>query len=357
VLWVGSADGMERALVERAGIPYQGVRTGKVRGVNPLRAAASIGKMAMGVGESQLVLRRFNPDVCLVTGGYVSAPVVMAARLQRTPVMIYLPDMTPGWSIQRMSRFAARVAVSFPDAASFFGGEAPAGKAVVTGYPVRQELVDAAKDRNASRRELAQALERPLAGGGEPPLVLIWGGSQGSRSINRATWSALNELLPAAHILHVVGTRDWPLYEAFAAERPLPPELAARYHPVAYLHDEMPLALAAADLTVARAGASSLGEFPAAHLPSILVPLPMAGVNQQRNAEQLARHGAAVIIDDEKLGAELGPTLLGLVQDDERRAAMAAAAADLAQPDAALNIASALIELYHLNISGRSASH
>jgi UDP-N-acetylglucosamine--N-acetylmuramyl-(pentapeptide) pyrophosphoryl-undecaprenol N-acetylglucosamine transferase len=184
-----------------------------------------------------------------------------------------------------------------------------------------------------------------LAGAGEPPLVLIWGGSQGSRSINQATWAALNEILPAAHILHVVGTRDWPLYEVFAAEHSLPPALAGRYHPVAYLHDEMPLALAAADLTVARAGASSLGEFPVAGLPSILVPLPMAGVNQQRNAEQLARHGAAVIIDDEKLAAELGPTLVGLVQDDERRAAMAAAAADLAQPEAALNIASALLEL------------
>jgi UDP-N-acetylglucosamine--N-acetylmuramyl-(pentapeptide) pyrophosphoryl-undecaprenol N-acetylglucosamine transferase len=129
-------------------------------------------------------------------------------------------------------------------------------------------------------------------------LVLIWGGSQGSRSINQATWAALNEILPAAHILHVVGTRDWPLYEVFAAEHSLPPALAGRYHPVAYLHDEMPLALAAADLTVARAGASSLGEFPVAGLPSILVPLPMAGVNQHRNAEQLARLGAAVIIDD-----------------------------------------------------------
>ncbi len=345
MLWVGSVDGMERALVERAGIPYQGVRTGKIRGVNPLRAAVSVSKMTMGVGESQLVFRRFNPDVCLVTGGYVCAPVVMAARLQRTPVMIYLPDMTPGWSIQRMSRFAARVAVTFPEAAPFFGGEAPAGKAVVTGYPVRQELVDAAQDRNTSRRELAEALERPLAGPDEPPLVLIWGGSQGSRSINQATWAALDDMLPAAHILHVVGTRDWLLYEAFAAEHPLPQALAGRYHPVAYLHDEMALALAAADLTVARAGASSLGEFPVAHLPSILVPLPLAGVNQQRNAEQLARHGAAVIIDDEKLGIELRPTLLELVQDEGRRSIMAAAAADLAQPEAALNIASALLEL------------
>jgi len=336
---------MERALVERAGIAYHGIHTGKIRGVNPVRMAGSAGKMLMGVRESRSVLNEFKPDVILVTGGYVCAPVVLAARLRGVPSMIYLPDMTPGWSIQRMSRFANRVAVTFPEAASYFGGEAPAGKAVVTGYPVREELVEAARDRMASRRKLAAALGRPLAGPEEPPLVLVWGGSQGSRSINKATWASLSAILPEAHIVHVVGVRDWSLYEEFAKESPLPPELAQRYHPVDYLHDAMPLALAAADLTVARAGASSMGEFPVAHLPSILVPLPMTGVNQQRNAEQLARHGAAVIIDDEKLNEDLSTTLLDLLQDSERRMTMQTAAAELAQPEAALNIATALLDL------------
>ena len=120
---------------------------------------------------------------------------------------------------------------------------------------------------------------------------------------------------------------------------------ADRYHPVAYLHEAMPLALAAADITVARAGASSLGEFPVAHLPSILVPLPYAGVNQRANADLLAGHGAAIVIEDEELGEQLTPQLLALLEDDHRRAQMEDAAAALARPDAALQIAQALVEL------------
>ena len=129
-----------------------------------------------------------------------------------------------------------------------------------------------------------------------------------------------------------MGLRDWPLYEEVAAATPLPDELAARYHPVSYLHEEMTLALAAADLTVARAGASTLGEFPVAALPSILVPLPIAGVNQQGNARQLADAGAAIVIDDEALEAELLPTLQALLADPQETRRMAEAAASAGQP-------------------------
>ena len=345
MLWVGSIDGMEQELVERAGIEYAGIHTGKIRGANPMHALRSGGKMVAGVQESLTIIDRFAPQVCLVTGGYVCAPVVLACRLRHVPVVIYLPDMTPGWSIKRMSRFAERVAVSFPAAATHFGGEAPEGKGVVTGYPVRQELIEAAESRSESRRKLATALDTPLGETGELPLILVWGGSQGSRSINRTTWAALPELLPDAEVLHVVGLRDWPLYEEFAAAAPLPDELAARYHPVPYLHEEMMLALAAADLTVARAGASTLGEFPVAGLPSVLVPLPIAGVNQQGNAEQLADAGAAIVIDDEALEAELLPTLQALLADPQETRRMAEAATALANPDAAADIASLVIKV------------
>jgi UDP-N-acetylglucosamine--N-acetylmuramyl-(pentapeptide) pyrophosphoryl-undecaprenol N-acetylglucosamine transferase len=345
LLWLGSVDGMEQELVTRAGIAYAGIHTGKIRGANPVRALRSGGKMVVGVRESLAIIDRFAPNVCLVTGGYVCAPVVLACRLRHVPVVIYLPDMTPGWSIKRMSRFAERVAVSFPAAAEHFGGEAPDGKGVVTGYPVRQELVDAAQDRQASRHQLAAALNRPLDAAGETPLILIWGGSQGSRNINQVTWAALPDLLPQAHVLHAVGVRDWPLYEAFAQASPLPVKVADRYHPVPYLHEEMTLALAAADLTVARAGASTLGEFPVAGLPSVLVPLPIAGVNQQSNAQQLVAAGAAVVIDDEALGEDLLPTLQALLADAEGLQSMRAAARALAKPEAAATIGSVLADV------------
>jgi UDP-N-acetylglucosamine--N-acetylmuramyl-(pentapeptide) pyrophosphoryl-undecaprenol N-acetylglucosamine transferase len=343
---------MEQALVERAGIPFRGIDTGQVRGINPVTALRNASKMVVGVQQSMRITREFQPDVCFVTGGYVCAPVVVACRLLHVPVLIYLPDIVPGWAIRWLSRLAQRVAVSFPAAARYFGGEAPQGKAVVTGYPVRAELLaltgqgqlaaaEHRQKRACSRRQLAERLQRPLdrsAVEGQPlPLVLVWGGSQGARSINQATWGALRQILPQTHLLHVIGERDWPLWQQQAA---LPPALAEHYHPLAYLHEEMPLALAAADLTVARAGASSLGEFPIARLPAILVPL--LGVNQEANAEELTRHGAAVMIADERLAQQLAPTLLELLQDADRRQRMEQALAQLARPEAALRIAQEL---------------
>jgi UDP-N-acetylglucosamine--N-acetylmuramyl-(pentapeptide) pyrophosphoryl-undecaprenol N-acetylglucosamine transferase len=341
---------MEQALVERASIPFRGIDTGQLRGINPLKALANAAKMVNGFRQSLAILQEFRPDVCLVTGGYVCVPVVMACRLRRVPVLIYLPDMAPGAAILWLSRFAQRVAVSFPEAARYFGGLAPQGKAVVTGYPVRRELVEAAADRAAARRQLAQTIDRPAMDGSDGlPLVLVWGGSLGSRSINLATWAALADLLPHAHVLHVVGTRDWTLAKeqmhTLRANGVLNGGAARRYHPVDYLHESMSLALAAADLTVARAGASTLGEFPVAGLPAILVPLVLSGVNQQRNAEQLAQHGAAVIVADDQLADDLARTVVELLNQSEKRGAMSQAAASLAQPNAAQNIVNVLMEM------------
>jgi UDP-N-acetylglucosamine--N-acetylmuramyl-(pentapeptide) pyrophosphoryl-undecaprenol N-acetylglucosamine transferase len=138
-----------------------------------------------------------------------------------------------------------------------------------------------------------------------------------------------------------MGVRDWPLYQ----ERSLavPAELADRYHPVAYLHDEMALALAAADITVSRAGASVLGEYPVARLPSILVPL--AGVNQGDNAVLLANRGAALVVADDALAVDLAPKLLNLLQQPQARKQMEQALEKLATPQAALNIAEEIVRL------------
>jgi UDP-N-acetylglucosamine:LPS N-acetylglucosamine transferase len=347
VLWVGSIGGMEQALVERAGIPYTGVETGQLRGKNPLTALANLWKMVAGFRRSLALLDQYRPQVCLVTGGYVCVPVVLACRRRGIPVMIYLPDMVPGAAIGWLSKLAQRVAVSFPAVAPTFGGLAPQGKAVVTGYPVRADLLAAADDRPAARRRLM--FDLGLVDDPTLPLVLVWGGSQGSRSINQATWGALPALLPHAMVLHVVGERDWnmvpPALERLTAQPGMTPALRTRYHAVDYLHEAMPWALAGADITVARAGASILGEFPVAALPSVLVPLPFAGVGQQRNAEQLAGAGAAVLVDDARLDRDLAPAVAGLLADPSRLQAMGQAATRLATPDAARRIATALLEL------------
>lgn len=344
-LWIGSRGGMEKELVERAGIAFEGISTGQLRVANPVKVVRNLGRMAAGVRQSLAIVERFRPNVCFATGGYVCGPVVMACWLRKVPVLIYLPDMSPGYAIRMLSKLAARVAVSFPEVAQWFGGEAPAGKAVVTGYPVRAEVVDASQDREAARRQLAAAMGMTFddADGAEAPLLLVWGGSSGARVINRSTWAALPELLPLAQVVHVVGVRDWPLYEAWAAENELPEAVRHRYHPVAYLHEEMPLALAAADLSVARAGASTLGEFPVAKLPSILAPLH--SVSQMDNAQAIAGRDGAVIVEDADLAVQLAPTVAALLGNPAQRQAMERALMEMAKPDAALRIAEEIVKL------------
>ena len=293
-------------------------------------ALRSLAQILTGIRQSLQILETFRPQACFATGGYVCAPVAIACRMRRVPILIYLPDMTPGLAVRWLSRIAQRVAVSFPEVADFFGH-----KAVVTGYPVRAEFLAATADKDAARQMLARKLGIENFG---LPLLLVFGGSQGARSINRAIWRAAPALLPACQILHVIGTRDWPLLEQEGPDLSDNP-LADRYHPVAYLHEEMAWALAAADLAVARAGASVLAEFPLARLPSVLAPLPIAGSHQMRNAEKLAQSDGAIIVEDGRLAERLEPIVKALLADEPRRLAMGAAVGALARPQAADNIA------------------
>ncbi len=303
-----------------------------MRGRAVWTAAANLARMVRGTQQCRRIIREFRPDVVFMTGGYVAAPVAWAAATSRVPLLIYLPDLTPGRAIALTSRFARKVAVSFPEVARYFPG-----KAVVTGYPVRPELL--AAEKPAARQALG--LHPDL------PVLLVFGGSRGARSINRAVTAALPALLPHCQIVHVSGQLDWPEVEhaTQGLAGTLLPGLFARYHPYPYLHEEMVQALAAADLVVARAGASVLGEFPARGLPSILVPYPYAGQHQDANAAYLADHGAAIVIVDSDLSARLAPTILELLDAPGELQGMSQAAARLAQPEAAYNIAHVLAEL------------
>ncbi len=330
VLYVGSEDGVEVELAARAGLPYRAIATGQLRGRAPWTAARNLLRMAHGVRQSAAILREFRPQVCFVTGGYVCSPVVWAAYRMGTPILIYLPDLTPGLAIRVLSRLADRVAVSFPEVASWFPG-----KAVVTGYPVRQELHTAATNRDAARAHF----------GLDPatPTLLVFGGSRGAHSINQALLAALPALIAHTQVIHISGALDWPL--AAAGATALPADRRGRYHAFAYLHDDMALALAAADLVVARAGASTLGEFPLLGLPSILAPYPYAGQHQDANADYLVQRGAALKLRDDELGARLAPLALDLLRDRQRLKGMAQQAAALARPQAAEAIVDELLSL------------
>jgi UDP-N-acetylglucosamine--N-acetylmuramyl-(pentapeptide) pyrophosphoryl-undecaprenol N-acetylglucosamine transferase len=328
VLWVGGKGGIEEGLIAQAGLPFVGLAAGGLRGMGPLVQVRNASRLAGGFWQARGVLARFRPDVVLSTGGYASVAVTLAAWLKRIPVVIYLPDIVPGQAIQTLSRFAARIAVTSEESRRYFDRN----KVVVTGYPVRPEIL------TLSKAEARQALGL----GPEAKVLLVFGGSQGARSINQAVIAGLPSLLSVCEVVHISGRLDaeW----VAEAGRELPEGLRARYHHYDYLHD-MPLALVAADLAVARAGAATLGEFPAAGLPAVLVPYPYSGQHQNPNAEYMARNGAARVLSDAELGEKLVPTLLELLDDApawQALVAMQASARALARPDAAEAIAGQL---------------
>jgi len=206
----------------------------------------------------------------------------------------------------------------------------PEEKVVVTGYPVRPEI------RAARAISRGEALARFDLAPGRPTLF-VFGGSRGARAINRALMGVLPALLDDTQVIHVSGTLTWPEVEANAAT--LPAGQRAYYRPFPYLHGEMGAAFRAADLVVARAGASMLGESPAFGLPAVLVPLTFAWRYQKVNADYLTERGAAIQLTDETLAAALLPTVRGLLFDGDRRSRMATAAAALDRPEAATDLA------------------
>lgn len=325
---MGGTGSAEEELAQRAGVPFVGVPAGGVHGLAPWRAARNLVKLMQGVLAALRLAGRRRPQALFVTGGYASVPVALAAWLKRVPILVYLPDIEPGLAVRFIARLATRVALTTEQSRAFF----PPHKSVVTGYPVRPELT--LWERTAARGALGLEAERPV--------LLVYGGSHGARSINQATVRALTTLLEETQVVHVTGHLDWP-WVAEQAGR-LPAALRAAYHPFEYLH-EMGAALAAADLAVSRAGASVLGELPAVGLPAVLVPYPHAWRYQRVNAEWLVSRGVAVLLTDERLEQELTPTVLGLLRDPERLTAMRRRMQALARPDAAQGLAAQLRSL------------
>jgi UDP-N-acetylglucosamine--N-acetylmuramyl-(pentapeptide) pyrophosphoryl-undecaprenol N-acetylglucosamine transferase len=324
ICYVGNASGIEAKLASRAGLPFLGITTASFYGAPPWALPARLVRLARGTAQCLSLISRFAPQAVLATGGYVCAAPVLAAWLRRVPSVIYLPDLAPGAAIRVLSRFAEVVAVTFPESSDHFAR----GKAVVTGYPVRQELFET--DKTLSRRALDLDTSETT--------LLVLGGSQGAHSINAAISAILEDLLELCQMVHICGERD--AHWLFSLRDDLPAALAARYKVFPYLHEDMIYALGAADLAVARAGAATTGEFPALGLPSVLVPYPYAGRHQDLNADYMARNQAAVKIADKDLATDvLLQVLSQLLSDDARRAQLAEGARSLARPNAAAHIA------------------
>lgn len=325
LLYYGTERGPERIVAEREGIPFRAIPARPVRGRSPLRVATGLVSLWRGTGVAERWLAADRPAALFATGGYAAAPVGRAARRVGIPLLLFLPDVRPGWAVRVMARSAVTVACSVePSLRSL-----PAGRSVVTGYPVRRQFLAATREQGIARFGLDPALRT----------VLIAGGSLGAHQINLAVAGALRALLERAQLIHVCGPDEehWLQRER---ER-LPGWMRARYHLHAYT-EEMAYAMRAADLAVTRAGASTLGELPATGLPAIVIPGAFS--DQHQNAAYLAAEGAAVTLPAARLD-ELEALIVALLDDPGRREAMAAAMQRLARPDAAQRLATLLREV------------
>ncbi|MFQ3659711.1 MAG: UDP-N-acetylglucosamine--N-acetylmuramyl-(pentapeptide) pyrophosphoryl-undecaprenol N-acetylglucosamine transferase [Anaerolineae bacterium] len=318
ITFVGSTDGFERPLIEQSGVQldhYAEVSAGPLNGVGPLRAARSLGQIALGVAQSVRLMRRQRPQAILLTGGWPNVPVALAAWALRVPMLVYLPDIEPGKTIEYLAKLGPRVAVTVEASQRYFRD----GQTVVTGYPLRQQMLTATREAGQAHFKL-DPTRRTL---------LVFGGSRGARSINQALEAILPTLLAeGVQVIHVTGTLDWERSQAATEPHP-------HYHAYPYLHTEMALALAAADVALCRAGASTLGELPHFGLPAVLVPYPHAWRYQRTNADWLAERGAALRLNDEDMAEQLLPTLRRLLQDTVQWEAMRTAARSIAREGAA----------------------
>lgn len=326
MLYIGVRGRVDEAIVPASGIRFRAIDAGQLRVGSPVTFVRNLARLARGIVQSIFLLRGFRADVVFATGGYASVPVGVAARMLRRPLVVYLPDVTPGWAVRLLSRLATRMATTSEAALAYL----PRRKTGVVGYPVRDEFWQT--DRTAARA----ALGLPESA----KVLLVTAGSLGAQAINETVFAALPELLAACEIVHVTGAAG----EARAAERraQLGAEAQRRYHVRGYLA-EMPAAMVAADLVVSRAGASVLGELPAAGAPAVLVPGEYEGWSQTPNAAYLRSQGAAVMLRNSEL-AQLAPAVLALLADDARLAEMREAMRGLARPGAARDLARVVLE-------------
>lgn len=320
---------MEADLVQRTHVPFTAILAAGLHGVGLRALPANVMRMIKGITAARRILKEFRPDVLFYTGGYVAGPMAVAGW--KTPTLLYVPDIEPGLALKYLSKFSSCIALTAEPSRQFFGKR----RQVVTGYPTRPELKG--WDEASGRKALSLKKDQPV--------LLVFGGSKGARSINRAILATLADILEMAQVVHITGQLDW--QEVETARGQLSQKQQERYHIYPYLHEEMGAALASADLVVSRAGASTLGELPLFGLPAILVPYPYAWRYQKVNAGYLVEKGGAILLEDEKMSTQLFSTIQSLFTDPQRLEAMRTNMRSLAVPDAADRIAQLILELGH----------
>lgn len=333
VLWVGTAQGLEAKVARDEGIAFTTVVTGKIRRhANPLRmlGPANVKDMArvpLGVVQARRAISAFEPDVVLTTGGYVAVPAGLAARACKRPLVLHEQTVRLGLANRRLAHSATRIAVSSESSLPLLP-ESVRARAVVTGNPVRPEVLAGHADKAVAALGLA-GFDRRL------PTLYVTGGAQGAQQINDMIGSTLPWLLERANVIHQCGPAHVDALRAGAAG--LPSGIAGRYHLAGFVGPELPDVLALADVVVSRSGAGTLAELTALGKPAVFVPLASSAGNEQaHNARHLRDAGAALALEGAAVTPEgLRQAVEPLLTHPARRMEMATAARQHGRPDAA----------------------
>ncbi|MEG1459158.1 MAG: undecaprenyldiphospho-muramoylpentapeptide beta-N-acetylglucosaminyltransferase [Acetivibrio sp.] len=282
VHYIGSYDGIERKLIEEFDVPYYGISSGKLRRYFDPKNFSDPLKVIKGYGEASSLLKKLKPDVVFSKGGFVSVPVVLAAKRRKIPAIIHESDMTPGLANKLCIPCATKICANFPETIQIL----PKGKAVLTGSPIRQELFCGNKAAGLSFCGFTK----------EKPVLLIIGGSLGSAVVNQALRSLLPTLLEKFQIIHLCG------------EGKTDASLAGTkgYIQFEYVKKELSDLMAAADLVISRAGANAICELLALKKPNILIPLSASASrgDQILNAASFEKQGYSYVIKEEDLQAQ-----------------------------------------------------
>ena len=277
--YIGSYNGIEKELIEQMDIPYHGISSGKLRRYFSAQNFTDPFRVLKGFGEAKRLIKSLKPDVIFSKGGFVSVPVVIAGKQCHVPTIIHESDMTPGLANKLSIPSAAKVCCNFPETLTFL----PKGKAVLTGSPIRQELL--AGDRQAALKFCGLTDDKPV--------ILIVGGSLGSVVVNKAVREILPELLKEFHVIHLCGKgkiaeelKDLKGYVQFE-----------------YIQNELKDLFALTDIVISRAGANAICELVALHKPNLLIPLSANASrgDQILNARSFERQGFSMVLEEEEL--------------------------------------------------------
>jgi UDP-N-acetylglucosamine--N-acetylmuramyl-(pentapeptide) pyrophosphoryl-undecaprenol N-acetylglucosamine transferase len=279
IQYIGSYNGIEKKLIEEYHIPYHGISSGKLRRYFDPKNFTDPIKVMKGYLEASKLMKQLKPDIVFSKGGFVTVPVVMAAKRNKIPVIIHESDMTPGLANKLALPSASKVCANFPETVKYL----PPEKAVLTGTPIRKELFKGNKINGLDFCGFSA----------NKPVLLIVGGSTGSRAINEVIRGVLPTLLREFQIVHLCGKDN--LDERLQG--------MAGYVQFEYIKNELSDLLAAADLVISRAGANAICELLALRKPNILIPLPAASSrgDQILNAESFERQGYSLVLKEETL--------------------------------------------------------